>query len=62
MPEISIQRFEEHHVDDAAKVLTRSFLMMNRIWKHYNLSYEQIFPIMRGKLLPTLKQGWSVVM
>ena len=47
-------RLQEEHLDQAADVLTRSFLELNSIWKNNLPSYEHIMPIMRGKILPTL--------
>lgn len=63
--EVYVAEFMEQHLDQAADVLTRSFLELNTIWKNYLPSYEVIFPIMRGKLLPALGffgQGWSYVL
>jgi hypothetical protein len=51
----------EQHLEQSADVLTRSFLNLNDIWKKYNPTYEQIYPIMRGKILPSLNAGWSFV-
>lgn len=60
--ETYITEFKEEHVDQAAGVLTRSFLEMNAIWKEYKPKFEEIFPIMRGKILPAIASGWSFVL
>ncbi len=57
----TILELQEHHIDEAADVLTRSFLQLNTIWKVYNPKYHQIFPIMRAKIYPSLGKGWSFV-
>jgi len=58
---IEVVALKSQHVDQAADVLTRSFLGLNDIWKKYNPTYEQILPIMRGKILPAIMSGWSYV-
>lgn len=52
----------QHHLDGAARVLTRSFLELNDIWKTLKPTYDEVFPIIRGKILPALKSGWSFVL
>jgi hypothetical protein len=61
MPLIEVTDLRSEHVEEAADVLTRSFLDLNDIWKKYNPTYEQIYPIMRGKILPAIASGWSYV-
>ena len=60
-PTVEITTLEEQHIEEAADVLTRSFLKLNPIWKGYNPKYDQIFPVMRGKVFPTIGKGWSFV-
>jgi predicted transcriptional regulator len=55
MSKISIVEFEEKHVEDVAKVLAKSFIALNTTWKHYNLPYEEVYRLMRGKILPSLQ-------
>jgi hypothetical protein len=62
LSETYITEFKEEHVDQAAAVLTRSFLELNSIWKKYNPSYEETYPIIRGKILPALASNWSFVL
>ena len=52
--QIYITRLQEDGLDQAADVLARSFLELNSIWKSSLPTYEEIVPIMRGKLIPTM--------
>ena len=45
---------KEHHVDEATAVVTRSFMLLNDIWKAKPAKYEEIFPLLRGKILPAI--------
>ena len=54
MSTISIVEFQERHVVDVARVLAKSFITLNSAWKNSNLSYEEVYRIMRGKVLPAL--------
>ena len=54
MSQISIVEFQEKHVEDVSRVLAKSFISLNKAWKNSNLSYEEVYRIMRGKVLPAL--------
>lgn len=58
---VFVTELTDQHIDQTADVLTRSFLQLNPFWKTYQPKYEEIFPIMRGKLIPALGKGWSYV-
>lgn len=60
--ETYITELKEEHVDQAAGVLTRSFIELNSIWKEYEPKFEEIFPVIRGKILPAVAPGWSFVL
>lgn len=61
MDKIEIGELREEHVDQTADVITRSFLGMNDIWKSYNPQYDDIYPVIRGKILPSVHHGWSFI-
>jgi hypothetical protein len=61
MDSLIVTELIDNHVDISADLLTRSFLNLNKIWKHYNPKYEEVYPIMRGKILPSLGTGLSYV-
>lgn len=58
---VYITEFTEQHLEPATDVLVRSFLTLNDIWKKYNYSYENLYPILRAKLIPSLASRWSFV-
>jgi len=59
--EVYFVEMKEEHIEQSAGVLTRSFLELNDIWKTFAPTYEEIFPVMRGRIIPALKSGWSFV-
>jgi len=59
---IAIVELSERHVEAAADVLTRSFLVLNPIWKNHKPKYEDIYPILRAKIIPALSSRWSYVL
>ena len=56
-----ITEFLEEHLEQATDVLTRSFLELNNIWKTHKPKYEDIYPFIRGKILPAISSRWSFV-
>ena len=58
---VYITDMTEHHIEQATRVLVRSLMSMNNIWKKYNYSYETIYPIIRLKVMPTISRGWAFV-
>ena len=56
-----ITEFLEEHLEQATDVLTRSFLELNSIWKTHKPKYEDIYPVIRGKILPAISSRWSFV-
>lgn len=56
-----ITEFLEEHLEQATDVLTRSFLELNTIWKTHKPKYEDVYPVIRGKILPALSSRWSFV-
>jgi len=58
---VYITEFTEQHLEPATDVLVRSFVTLNDIWKKYNYSYENLYPILRAKLIPSLASRWSFV-
>jgi hypothetical protein len=58
---ISFTDMREEHLDGAARVLTRAFLELNEIWKVYAPTYDQVYPVIRGKIMPSVKSNWSFV-
>ena len=62
MEKIEIVELKEEHVNQATDVITRSFLGLNDIWKGYNPQYEDVFPVVRGKVIPSVQHGWSFVL
>ena len=60
--ETYITELKEEHIDQAAGVLTRSFIELNTIWKEHQPKFEEIFPIIRGKVVPSVAAGWSFVL
>ena len=61
MDKVSVKIMEEKHLEQAARILAKNFILSNPVWKHYNLSYDDIFVIMRGKLLQALAIDQSFV-
>jgi hypothetical protein len=59
---IAIVELTEKHIEPSADVLTRSFLLLNDIWKNYKPKYEEIYPIMRAKIFPAIGTRWSYVL
>lgn len=59
---VAIVELTERHIESSADVLTRSFLLLNDIWKNYKPKYEEIYPIMRAKVLPAIGTRWSYVL
>lgn len=41
--------------------MTRSFLNLNEIWKNSQTQYTEIFPVVRGKILPAIHYPYSYV-
>lgn len=61
MENLSVQVMKEQHLDDCARILTKNFIISNPVWKHYNLSFDDIQVIMRGKLIKALEIDQSFV-
>lgn len=61
MENLSIKILEEKHLDDAASILAKNFIISNPVWKHYNLPFDTIRVIMRGKLIKALEIDQSFV-
>lgn len=59
--QVCVLELTEQYLEETAALLVRSFLSLNDIWKQYNLAYEQVFPIIRAKLIPTVPGYWSFV-
>jgi hypothetical protein len=34
---------------------------MNDIWKSFNPQYDEIYSVIRGKIVPSVQHGWSFV-
>ena len=45
---------QEKHIEDATRLLTKNFISMNPIWNKYDLKYDEIYTIFRGKILKAL--------
>lgn len=39
MSQMKIVEFQNHHVDDVARVLAKSFLSLNKAWKNSGLTF-----------------------
>lgn len=49
-----VEEFKEHHVETLAQLITKSFISMNKIWRHFDLPYDEVKCVIRGKILPTI--------
>ena len=52
---IEFSVMQEKHLEDATRLLTKNFISMNPIWNQFNLNYDEIYTIFRGKLLKALE-------
>lgn len=59
---VVVTDMREHHVDQVADLLVKSFMTLNNIWKKHNHSYEELCPIIRSKVLPCVAAQWSYVL
>ena len=57
-----ITTFKEEHLDEGTGVITRAFLQLNPIWKKNGITYEDVYSMVRGKTVPSIKYGWSEVL
>lgn len=60
--ETYITTFKEEHLEEASNVVTRAFLELNPIWKKNGITFEQVYPIIRGKTVPSINTCWSEVL
>jgi len=58
---VYVAEFSERYLESATEVLVKSFLSLNDIWKKYNYTYKDVYPLMRAKLIPSLAAKWSYV-
>ena len=61
MDKVSFTDLKEEHLEDASKVITASFLALNDIWKHMTPSYQDVYPVIRGSIIASVRKGWSFV-
>lgn len=61
MSQMEIVEFQNHHVEDVARILAKSFITLNKAWKNSNLTFTEVCRIMRGKVLPALESLMTFV-
>ena len=61
MDRVHFTSMQAHHAEAAAKVITTSFLALNKIWKNNTSSYQDVFPVIRGTVIASARRGWSFV-
>lgn len=57
----NIIELREEQLDQTAHIITRSFLQLNDIWKSRQPQLDEVYPVLRWKILSSLRSGWSYV-